>query len=308
MWIEVTNGLGFPEGPVALDDGSVLLCEIPKGEITRVLADGRKLLFARTGGGPNGMALGADGWLYVCNNGGITTREWQGLILVGAAPPGWRGGSIQRVGLATGRIETLYETGVSAQFGDVPLRAPNDIVLDGQGGFWFTDNGKSLGRQKDISGVFHALCDGSRCTEVVFPMDGPNGIGLSPDGRQLYVAETPSAALWQFEVSGPGALRLKPGVRWMTGECIARGGVNRGFDSLKVEAGGNICVATLGIGGISVFSPRGDLVEFHPTDDPFTTNIAFGGADLRDAWVTLAGSGRLVKARWPRPGLALAHQ
>lgn len=303
MWTEVTCGLSFPEGPVALDDGSVLLCEIPKGEITRVLGDGRKQLFARTGGGPNGMALGADGWLYVCNNGGITTRAWQGLALVGAAPDGWRGGSIQRVELVTGKVETLYEMA-----GDVTLRAPNDIVLDGQGGFWFTDNGKTLGRQKDVSGVFHALCDGSRCTEVVFPMDGPNGIGLSPDGRQLYVTETPTAALWRFDVTGPGALQLKPGVRWMTGDWIARGGVGQGFDSLKVEVGGNICVATLGVGGISVFSPQGDRIEFHPTNDPFTTNIAFGGKDLRDAWVTLAGSGRLVRTRWPRPGLALAHQ
>src|SRR3546814_18742288 len=72
-----------------------------------------------------------------------------------------------------------------------------------------------------------------------------------------------------------------------------------------MEANGNICVATIGECGISVVSPAGELVEFVATDDIFTTNIAFGGADMRDAYLTLSGSGRLVKTRWARPGLAL---
>src|SRR3546814_20026548 len=75
------------------------------------------------------------------------------------------------------------------------------------------------------------------------------------------------------------------------------------FDSLAMEANGNICVATIGECGISVVSPEGELVEFVATDDIFTTNIAFGGADMRDAYLTLSGSGRLVKTRWARPGL-----
>jgi gluconolactonase len=48
-------------------------------------------------------------------------------------------------------------------------------------------------------------------------------------------------------------------------------------------------------------------VEFVPTDDIFTTNICFGGADMQDAWITLSGSGRLVKTRWNRPGLKLQY-
>jgi gluconolactonase len=79
------------------------------------------------------------------------------------------------------------------------------------------------------------------------------------------------------------------------------------FDSLAVEANGNICVATIGECGISVISPSGELVEFVATDDIFTTNICFGGADMMDAWITLSGTGRLVKTRWSRPGLALRH-
>lgn len=74
-----------------------------------------------------------------------------------------------------------------------------------------------------------------------------------------------------------------------------------------MEASGNICVATIGECGISVVSPSGELVEFVATDDIFTTNIAFGGADMQDAYITLSGTGRLVKTRWNRPGLTLQY-
>ena len=74
-----------------------------------------------------------------------------------------------------------------------------------------------------------------------------------------------------------------------------------------MEANGNICVATIGECGISVVSPQGELVEFVATDDIFTTNIAFGGPDRQDAYITLSGTGRLVKTRWARPGLQLQY-
>lgn len=74
-----------------------------------------------------------------------------------------------------------------------------------------------------------------------------------------------------------------------------------------MEAGGNICVATIGESGISVISPDGELVEFVATPDIFTTNICFGGDDMRDAYITLSGSGKLVKTRWARPGLTLRY-
>ena len=77
------------------------------------------------------------------------------------------------------------------------------------------------------------------------------------------------------------------------------------LDSLAVEAGGRICVATLWNGGISVFEPDGRY-EHIPFPDPVTTNICFGGADMRDAWVTCSSTGRLYHCRWPRPGLRLA--
>jgi gluconolactonase len=76
---------------------------------------------------------------------------------------------------------------------------------------------------------------------------------------------------------------------------------------MAIEANGNICVASLVAAGISVFSPDGDLVEFHEAPEPYCTNIAFGGPDMKTAFITLSGYGTLVAVDWPRPGLNLAY-
>jgi gluconolactonase len=68
---------------------------------------------------------------------------------------------------------------------------------------------------------------------------------------------------------------------------------------------GNVCVATLVRGGISVFSSGGDLVEFLEAPEVYCTNICFGGDEMRTAFVTLSGTGRLIAVDWPRSGLPL---
>jgi gluconolactonase len=294
-YADVTSGLQFPEGPVAMPDGSVIVTEIRGGRLTRVLPDGTKTTVAETGGGPNGLAVGPDGALYVCNNGGMTR----------SAPRG----SIQRVDIATGKVETLYSEAANA-----PLCAPNDIVFDTHGGFWFTDHGKTHmdTRTRDVVGVFYARPDGSSCREVIFPLDNPNGIGLSPDGRTLFVAETYTCKLWAFSIKGPGEIEKMPptagGLRVGGGGRFVYSPTGlRYFDSMAVEANGNVCAAMCGAGGIAVISPAGELVDVFETDDAYTTNICFGGADMKTAWITLSGSGRLVQAQWPRPGLKLNY-
>ena len=296
-WTTVATGLRFPEGPVAMADGSIVLVEIEQGRITRVRPDGAKDVIATPGGGPNGLAIGPDGKLYCCNNGGFVYHENNGLLAPGGQPDDYSGGRIERIDLATGTMEVLYRDG---DFG-CSLRGPNDIVFDDAGGFWFTDHGKTRERERDRTGIFYARADGSLLKEVIFPSENPNGVGLSPDGKRLYVAETFTCRLMAFDVTGPGEIASPSGMP------LYRPAGGKWFDSLGVEECGNICVATIGECGISVISPTGELVEFVATDDIFTTNICWGGDDMCDAYVTCSGTGRLVKTRWPRPGLRLHY-
>ena len=301
-WTTVASGLRFPEGPVAMADGSVVLVEIEAGRITRVRPDGSKETVAEPGGGPNGLAIGPDGKLYCCNNGGFNYVERDGYLTPHGQAADYSGGRIERIDLDTGAVEVLYKDG---DFGCV-LRGPNDIVFDAHGGFWFTDHGKTRERERDVTGVFYAKADGSSLREVIFPSENPNGVGLSPDGKRLYAAETYTCRLMAFNIVAPGEVDGSSGPGG-PGIPLYRPAGYKFFDSLGVEDSGNICVATIGESGISVVSPAGALVEFVATDDIFTTNICWGGADMMDAYVCLSGTGRLVKGRWPRPGLKLQH-
>src|SRR6188508_1009853 len=144
----LATGLGFPEGPVVRPDGSVILVELRNQRCSRVAPDGKVSLFSDCGGGPNGLAVGPDGFFYLCNNGGNRYVEGHPL-------------------------------------------------------------GKRMPRHKVLGGVYYALPDGSKIVEVAYPILSPNGCGLSPDGKTLYVADTEGARLWAFEVQGPGKLKPK---------------------------------------------------------------------------------------------------
>lgn len=290
------TGLRFPEGPVWLPDGSVLTTEIVAGRIRHVQPDGSSRIFAETGGGPNGAAIGPDGALYVCNSGGMAYTEVpsRGWILPGEQPEDYTGGSIQRVDLATGAVSNVY-----THCGAHMLRGPNDIVFDAAGGFWFTDHGKARQRDRDRGGVYYAAADGSFIREVVFPLDAPNGIALSPDGRWLYVVESFTARIWGFAVVAPGELRLKPKARVFGAELMAGLGGYHLLDSMAVDAQGNLCIATLGDKcGITVVAPDRSFVNHIYLPGPMPTNICFGGTDMATAYATLSVQGDLVSWEW----------
>lgn len=292
---EIVSGLRFPEGPIALEDGSVVLVEIARGTLTRVFEDGKTEVVAELGGGPNGAAMGPDGAIYVCNNGGFSWQEEGGLVPVGT-PDDYSGGRIERVELDTGKVDVLYR-----ECDGKPLNGPNDIVFDAAGGMWFTDLGKSYDDYKDHGYIYYAKPDGSAISRQISHRETPNGIGLSPDEQTVYFAETVTGRLWAASLSGPG--QVVPGPEGL--RLVAGLPGYQLFDSLAVDGEGNVCVATLINGGITSISPDGSRIEHFPTDDPLTTNICFGGEDLRTAYITLSSSGRLISTEWPRPGLAL---
>lgn len=297
---EVTDGLRFPEGPIAMPDGSVIVVEIRGQALTRVNPDGSKDVIAELGGGPNGAAMGPDGKCYVCNNGGFQWVERNGLVFPGNQAEDYVTGRIERVDVESGASEVLYD----ACDGE-PLKGPNDIVFDATGGFWFTDLGKTRPRDRDRTGIFYAKPDGSSIEEKVFPLETPNGIGLSPDEDRVYVAETSTCRLWAFELKGPGEIDTEKGTHGPGRSLVADLPIGQSFDSLAVDVAGNICVATLGNGGVTVISPDGKNIHHVPMPDVMTTNICFGGDDLGTAFLTLSSTGKLVATEWETPGLAL---
>jgi gluconolactonase len=264
-----------------MPDGSVILVEIERGTLSRVSAQGEIHVVAECGGGPNGAAIGPDGRVYVCNNGGFTWIDDGPFRRPGdTLSPSYSGGSIQAVNLSTGAVETLY-----TECDGEPLKGgPNDIVFDAEGGFYFTDLGKRRGRTMDRGSVYYAHPDGREIREVVHPIETPNGIGLSPDGRTLYVAETLGAGRLVYSFTGYERL-----------------------DSLAIDSEGNIVVATLGTGCITALSPDGRVRAVVPVPefDLMVTNVCFGGDDLRTAYITSSGLGRLYATKWHCPGAPL---
>jgi len=302
--IEVANGLRFPEGPIAMRDGSVILVEMFGPRITRVRPDGSKETIAEMTGGPNGAAIGPDGFLYVCNNGGCFTElDFGGLSFPGPFDQAnYSGGRIQRVNISTGEVTDLY-----TECDGRVLRAPNDLVFDNSGGFYFTDHGirDLTARTADLTAIYYAAADGSSIREIDFPVEGPNGIGLSPDGTTVYWAETHTGRVFRRNITAPGVLApTMPGDT----QAVLYGlpGLQL-LDSLAVDGAGNVCVATLVNGGITVISPSGELLEHVATGDLLTTNICFAADGSDTAYITLSGTGRLVKTQWKYGGLKLAY-
>ena len=275
----IAEGLAFPEGPVVMADGSVILVEIAAGKVTRCW-NGRKELVAEPGGGPNGAAIGPDSALYVCNSGGLGHR---------GPTPG--PGRIERIDLATGRIERIYES-----CDNVPLSAPNDLMFDSEGNFWFTDLGKIGADGKQFGGLYCAAPDGNHISRIKGGALSYNGVGISPDMQTVYVADTFTARVYAFdrraEAQEPQLVATVPGLVML--------------DSLAITEAGNVCVAIPTGSGVATVTPRGK-VTIRPCDDRLVTNIAFGGADMCDAWLTFSGHGTLVKTRWDEPGMPLRY-
>ncbi len=291
----LATGLEFPEGPVCNRDGSVYVVEIRGGQLRKIGADGSTSVFARPGGGPNGAARGPDGALYVTNNGGFA---WKNSRPIGPAPD-YDTARIERID-ANGNVQRLY-----ASCEGVRLSAINDLVFDESGNFYFTDpihrdpqNPEPMGAPTKRQGkVYYASPDGKSIRCVAAPLQHPNGIGLTPDGKTLLVAQTFAGDLLAFPIVAPGVL----------GEKGLFGQLPQGYypDGFCLDEEGYVLVCGPMGGGVVVFDPQGKVVEVIPSEDKMVTNVAFGGSNWSTLYITESGLGRVVTREWPRRGLVL---
>jgi gluconolactonase len=287
----VAEGLNFPEGPVVMNDGSVLFVEIPKQAITRLTRDNKLEHVVTVPGGPNGLAIGPDGGLWIANNGGrFTFAQRGGFNLPGGPPPGFDGGGrIMRYDLKKKTLRTVYDT-----VGGKKLIAPDDLIFDRHGGLWFTELGVAPGS----GGIYFAAKGAAEPVLVRGGMSGPNGIGLSPDGKLLHISM--GSSIYAFDITGPGKLATTTypnnGLQGPLHE-------NSGADSLKVLANGYVAGCSLSRpGGVTILDPAGKEQQFLGFPDRMTCNLAFGGKDMKDTWVCLSGLGKMVKVRFPYAG------
>ena len=289
-WTIVASGLRFPEGPIVLRDGSLLFVEIERRTVSRLTTAGQVEVVAQLDGGPNGLAIGPGGALYIANNGGRFTYSMRGgLNSPGGPPPGFTAaGKIQRLDLKTRALTTLYDS-VEGR----PIVAADDLVFDRQGGLWISDIAVKPGE----GAILYAPKVGAPMSVARGGLNGPNGIGVSPDGKLLHVSM--GTNLYAFDIEGPGKLATRSYPNAGLQAPLWQGSY---ADSLKLQADGKVCVCSLvRPGGIGIVDRAGHT-DFLGFPDRWVCNLAFGGRDMRDAWIMLSGLGQIAKVRWPAPG------
>jgi gluconolactonase len=282
----IATGLDLPEGPCFDRSGALYVSEVVGGRVIRLAGDDRTVVSSV--GGPNGATFGPDGCHYAMNNGG---RLWgEGDVLLVPTPDN-TGGYVQQL-TPEGEITQLY-----TECDGEALVAPNDVVFDADGSFYFTDTRGRLGPGAGY--VFWATIDGKAIKKVWDGLNYPNGIAITDDGATLIVGETRPGRLLARDITAPGVLG-EPRVY-----CEMPSGAHT--DGMAFDEAGWLLVTSPNTPQIAVFDDCARYVESIDTGDPHTTNVAFGGPDFSTLYVTLSsrGNGRLGAFPWRRAGMRL---
>lgn len=180
------------------------------------------------------------------------------------------------------------------------LSSPNDLVVSSDGTVYFTDPPYGLcnaERDQDIpfNGVFKVNPDGTNLTLLLSDLELPNGLTFSPDEKTLYIANTKPMFIMSYPVLSDGCLG--------EGTVFARmdqfggeDGKNGKPDGMKVDSEGNVYCG--GPWGLWVFSPSGSLIGILETPE-VCQNIAWGGSDWRDLYMTCGGGLYLTRTTVP---------
>ena len=259
----------FLEGPVFDGAGNLYVTDIPWGRILRIDPQGAWTLVAEYDGEPNGMKfLDADTLLITDYKNGL-----------------------MRLDVATGRVSPYLERRNSERFKGV-----NDLVFDSQGNLYFTDQGQS--GLHDPSGRLYRLRPNGQLDLLLANVPSPNGVALSPDERVLYLAVTRGNCLWRVPLLPDGSVAK-------VGQFFTSYGPS-GPDGLAVDVEGRVLVANPGLGYVWVLNARAEPVQvLRGAPGSSITNLAFGGADRCQLYVTDSTHGRILHARLDVAGSVL---
>lgn len=250
---KIVGDCKFTEGPAWHPNGFLLFSDIPNQRIIKVNPDGSSSDFLTDSKKANGLMCDKAGNIYACQGGAGQVA----LISPDAKVQGY---------LAT-------------EFEGKPFNAPNDLALDGQGGIYFTDpkyGGDINDRPQKTLGVYYVSKNGS-VTQVLDWMTRPNGVTVSPDGKNLYVARIDDAKIIKFKIDGPG--KISDGETIFTGDEELDG---RGPDGMSHDSEGNLYTTYK---GIVVLNPNGKLIGRIPVPEK-PANCSFGGEDHKTLFIT----------------------
>ena len=254
--VRLHTGLRFTEGPAADAKGNVYFTDIPNERILRVDTEERKLtVFREASGRANGLMFNAKGELVACEGG-------------------------------NGRVTAIARDGktvriIAAEFGGKPFNSPNDLVIDRQGGVYFTDPhfGRPRELPQEVMAVYYVAPDG-KVARLVSDLKRPNGVILSPDEKTLYVVPSGQAEVMAYPVLAPGKLgkgrvfaRLEQPPRFK----------DTGGDGLTVDTDGNLYITSRL--GIQVYSEKGDYVRLIAVPE-VPANVTFGGKERKTLYIT----------------------
>jgi gluconolactonase len=270
----LAEGLGFTEGPVVAEDGTVYLTSISQGRVYRII-EGRAEVYAEVGGGPNGAAIDTDGTLFVAQNGGRSVRNG----------PRWTPDSV-------GGIQQVSPAGEVSWVTRDPI-SPCDLCLGPDGLIYATDSTRA---PRVSDGRLWRIDPRNGAAELLRSVGWfPNGIGFGIDDL-LYVASTHTLQILRIDVDS-GAEEV---VIQMTG--------GSGPDGFAFDREGNIVIAAIGYegerGSIQTWSMDGELIDIcYPGESRAYTNVAF--TPHGDLVITDASAERAIIATGWGNGLAL---
>jgi gluconolactonase len=193
--------------------------------------------------------------------------------------------------IAEGRVRPLLERRNTER-----LKGPNDLVFDARGNLYFTDQGQT--GLHDPTGRVYRLSPGGKLEMLLDNVPSPNGIALAPDGKVLFVAATRGNCVWRVPLMEDGGVAK-------VGQFFTSRGPS-GPDGMAMDEAGRLVVANPGLGVAWVLDALAQPVEvLRSAAGPSVTNVAFGGADRRDLYLTESTTGAILRARLDTPGLGL---
>ena len=172
-----------------------------------------------------------------------------------------------------------YLGDASSECDGKPLSEPNDITLDAHGGFYFTDPAGS--RTAPVGSVYY-VDQAGKTSRAAGGMRVPNGVVIDPSDKFLYVSETTPNRVLRFAITAPGKL----GPMEVFATLPVRPGHQAVPDGMAVDTAGNLYVAHLGTSHVLVLNPEGKLIRQLPGGNYDVSNLAFGGKDLDQLFIT----------------------